>query len=477
MHYICGYSRVSSREQSENSHSLEQQQARLITAGAIEVFSDIESGKKDERKNFQKMMDLVRLGKVQEVIVTRLDRLTRSLPTLRKTVDELTRYGVNLRALDESMDFSTAAGKFHLNMLGALAEMEVDRLSERVRHGWQHLRDRSIAINAPFGYRKVENKHELDHRPFLCLLVDRSERSKAMIAREIIDAFLEKQTLRMCLRSINEKYGIECFANGRGRTVRDLFRFSPAGLRDWLLNPVLQGHLCYLRKKDKRRQPSGAWDIRYDTHPDHRLLLSNEVHQIEQILLRNKRLKRWSSDPKYPLSGLVYCSECRSACYSTKGSRGKQPGYNYYFQCKNWRVRSCKNKQMVRMETVEAAVIDDLILRAANIANIAQTIEDAQDPPELQQLKSQLAGLEALGKNSAIDEAIAKVRTQIGEFSHNHVQQVEVDGVNREMLLRVTGDRLFWKTMPDEDKRSCFQHLVKRVVIRGGQVEKVELRV
>ncbi|MFN6453089.1 MAG: zinc ribbon domain-containing protein [Nostoc sp. EfeVER01] len=53
---------------------------------------------------------------------------------------------------------------------------------------------------------------------------------------------------------------------------------------------------------------------------------------------------------KYPLSGLIFCGECRSACYSVTGSRGRNlPGLNYYFQCKNWRLRACSQKQMVRM--------------------------------------------------------------------------------------------------------------------------------
>lgn len=148
---VIGYARVSSREQAENSHALEQQTARLYSAGAMEVYADVESGSRDERDRFNKVIELVKANAIDEVIVTRLDRLTRSLPTLRSVLDVFQKQGVNLRALDDSIDLSTAAGKFHLNMLGALAEMEVDRLSERVRHGWAHLRERKVAMNPPFG--------------------------------------------------------------------------------------------------------------------------------------------------------------------------------------------------------------------------------------------------------------------------------------------------------------------------------------
>jgi len=106
---IIGYARVSSREQSENSHALEQQIARLRAAGAKDIYTDIESGSKNSRPKFKQLITDCKLGKISEVIVTRLDRLTRSLVTLRKTVDQFKDSGVVLRALDDSIDTSTAA--------------------------------------------------------------------------------------------------------------------------------------------------------------------------------------------------------------------------------------------------------------------------------------------------------------------------------------------------------------------------------
>ncbi|MBD2440241.1 recombinase family protein [Nostoc sp. FACHB-110] len=88
---VVAYARVSSREQAENSAALDQQIARLKAAGAEIVLTDTESGregKEDQRSNFQKLMQWVRGGLVKQVIITRLDRLSRSLPTLRKVLNE-----------------------------------------------------------------------------------------------------------------------------------------------------------------------------------------------------------------------------------------------------------------------------------------------------------------------------------------------------------------------------------------------------
>lgn len=479
---VIGYSRVSTREQSENSRALEQQQARLTQAGAEEIFTDVESGRRDDRASFNSMMELIRKGSIKEIIITRLDRLTRSLPTLRKTIEEIQKYRVNLRALDDAIDLSTAAGKFHLNILGSLAEMESDRLSERVKHGWQHVRNQEIPVNVPFGYCKLDNKLQLDTTPFLCLIEERSVLTSANIARDIVEAFLEKQTIRLALRVINQKYGISVFAHNRrvgGRVAARMFRFSPAGLRDWLTNPVLQGHLCYLRKKDLKRLPKEAWDIRHDTHPEHRLITDLEARRIEEILKQNRLIRGYGTSAlKYPLSGLIYCGECRSACYSLKGSRGKnQPGYNYYFQCKNWRVRACKNKQMVRMEVAEQHVIAHLIQRAQAIAEYASIPPEQIESPQLQQLRSQLAGLEQLGQNPAIEAAKNDVRQQIKAELAKSQQQEVIDVATQELLLKTFTDPEYWQQLSDADKRQIYRDLVGRVIVRDGQVEKVELRV
>lgn len=492
MLHIVGYARVSSREQAENSHALEQQIARLEAAGASEILFDIDSGSKDQRPEFNRLLRLIHSCNCDEVVVTRLDRLTRSLPTLRKVLDEFRNSSVNLRALDDSIDLSTAAGKFHLNMLGALAEMEVDRLSERVRHGWQHLRDRKIAMNSPFGYIKVNDRHCLDHAPFLCSIDGKQEKSKAVIAREIVDSFLEKATLRLALRVINERYGIQIYAHNKnggrpgGRVARDMFRFSPAGLRNWLTNPVLQGHICYLRRKDGHLRDRKDWDIHYNTHSDQRLITDDELKQIDQILATNAKVKGYGSTAlKYPLSGLIYCGECRSACYSLSGANnyhkakklGIPPDLNYYFQCKNWRSRSCTNSKLVRMELVEQAAIAALTQRASTITQLADTPQIPQEPLELKELKAQLVGLEQLGYNSVIEDAKSKLRTQIENLAHKfQFDSVELNS-NSELLLEVFQDLEFWSQLSPGDRRRVYRQMIDRIVIRSGAVEFVSLKV
>ena len=221
---VLGYGRVSSREQAFDSHALEQQIDRLKMAGAKEIYQDVQSGKRDDRPALEEVMDLVRLGLVDEVIITRIDRLARSLIKFRECIEIFLESGVNLRILDQQIDLSTSQGKLMVNILGALAEWEVDLLSERVRHGKQHRRNQKKACESyPWSYKLVKDKYALDDRSFLCLLCERPSNYLELcnahisqlpgltvkeIARDCVEIFLEEKGLSRAVKAIFQKYGL-----------------------------------------------------------------------------------------------------------------------------------------------------------------------------------------------------------------------------------------------------------------------------
>lgn len=501
---IPGYARVSSREQAENTHALEQQIERLKAAGATVIYVDIESRSKDDREELAEVLHLIETRRCKEAIFVRIDRMTDSSVLLEKAITICLESNVRVRGLDDAIDFHTVGGRLHARLLVNIARAEVERLAERVRHGWAHLRNRKVAMNPPFGYCKIDDAHKLDHTPFLCLLTDQPSDpalrgttemwlngtapaivvqglSKAMIAREIVETFLEKRTLRLTMRDINEHYGIQTFAHNNqpgkskgGRVAQGMFRFSPGGLRNWLTNPVLQGHLCYLRGGEYK----GRKEIHYNTHADERLISDEEAREIEAVLKHNHQVRGYGSTAlKYPLSGLVFCGECRSSCYSVKGGRGKnQPGYNYYFQCKNWRVRGCTQKSLVRMEKAEDAVIDALLRQVNAITTTAEQITEKVEPLELQELRAELAFYQNAPGNRA-EAIVSDLRRQIESFQHRTQREDSAQAGNRELLLQVFGNPVYWKTLGDEEKREIYRSLVDRVIVRNGQVEQVILKV
>jgi site-specific DNA recombinase len=475
---ITGYTRLSTREQQLNSDALGNHIARLKAAGCTEILIDIESRSKADRVELNELLDRITSGKCDEAVFIRLDRITDSHAVLERVITACLDNDVRARGLDDNIDFDTVGGKLHARILVSLSRAEVERLAERVRHGWEHLRSKKVAMHPPFGYCKINDHFALNHEPFLCLLDGQQVMSKAAIAGELLESFIRERSLRLALRFLNEKYGIYTFAHNNkagkakgGRVARDVFRFSVGGLALWIKNPVLRGHTCYLRR--------GENIIHYDTHPDERLLTDAEWADIQKVLEHNTKLRGGANTIKYPCSGLVYCAECRSACYSLKGNRGKTPGYNYYYQCKNWTSRSCSQKKTIRMEIVETAVIDALVEKATAIANFA-AIEPRPKSNKLIELEQELIEIEHMEsrfKSKRYAQAKQDVLNQIREAKLQAESGESVSDFRKNLLSPSAMKEKYWRTLNANQKRTLFHELVEAIAVKNGEVVSVELKI
>lgn len=128
---LIGYARVSSRTQ-----SLDIQIDALTGAACTKVFSEKYTGTRtDGRKELESLLEYVREGDV--VIVTKLDRLARSLPDLLKITVRLEEKGVELRCLDQAIDTTTPEGRMTYQILGAVAQFETSIRRARQMEGIQ----------------------------------------------------------------------------------------------------------------------------------------------------------------------------------------------------------------------------------------------------------------------------------------------------------------------------------------------------
>ena len=126
---VYGYARVSSTDQ-----DLTIQEAALRAAGCEIIRAEKKSGTSTEgRTELQTLIEFARKG--DTVVVTRIDRLARSIADLSVIVRTLEAKGVALKATEQPIDTSTAAGKAFLGMLGVFAEFETNLRKERQLEG------------------------------------------------------------------------------------------------------------------------------------------------------------------------------------------------------------------------------------------------------------------------------------------------------------------------------------------------------
>jgi DNA invertase Pin-like site-specific DNA recombinase len=130
-----GYSRVSTDGQTK---STEAQILELKAAGCELIYQENESGGKRERKELNKALEHLRRGDV--FIVTKLDRLTRSLVDLLSILKKIDAAGAKFCSLGESFETESPAGRMLMQMVGVFAEFEREIIKERVKKGIAHAR-------------------------------------------------------------------------------------------------------------------------------------------------------------------------------------------------------------------------------------------------------------------------------------------------------------------------------------------------
>jgi DNA invertase Pin-like site-specific DNA recombinase len=139
---ILGYARISTDDQ-----KLDAQLDMLNGAGAGRIFADRISGSKRQRPELDRMLEQLREGDV--VMVTKYDRLARSLRDLLDIVQAIQGRGAGFRSLAEDIDTTTPAGRLVFHVFASIAQFERERISERTKEGLDAARKRGRVGGRP----------------------------------------------------------------------------------------------------------------------------------------------------------------------------------------------------------------------------------------------------------------------------------------------------------------------------------------
>lgn len=145
-----GYARVSTIDQ-----SLEVQRQALSAAGCTVIREEKKSGASTQgRTELQTVLEFLRKG--DELVVTRIDRLALSIGDLQDIARAVRDKGATLRATEQPIDTSSAAGKAFLDMLGVFAEFETNLRKERQREGIAQAKAKGVYKGRPPSIKAAE---------------------------------------------------------------------------------------------------------------------------------------------------------------------------------------------------------------------------------------------------------------------------------------------------------------------------------
>jgi site-specific DNA recombinase len=204
------------------------------------------SAKDTDRPKLQELLADIRAGRVRSVVVTKLDRISRSLADLLELMRLFEAHGVKFVSLRDNIDTSGPVGRFMLHILGAIAELERGIIAERVAEDMK-LRARRGKWNgglAPYG-RRVEDGR-------LMIVPD-----EAAVLRQMRELLLKTRTWRGVAVALNRQgfrtRGWEP-AEREGRVVRKGHapeEWTPVSVKRVLLQPINTGTLVYNRRTVK----------------------------------------------------------------------------------------------------------------------------------------------------------------------------------------------------------------------------------
>jgi len=201
---VAIYTRVSTKEQSTETQ-VEQLTAYCRSRGwtDVAVFRDDGiSGVRDNRPELDKLRERMLHGEFSSVVVSKMDRLGRSLGMILRFWDEADAAGVRVIVVDQGIDTSTPAGRLQRNMLAALAEFERELILERTCAGISRAR----ALGKKFGAPR---------------------RILEPVAREVRARRASGESLRMISQRMNLKLGGVRSVLRRDRTAKVACQTSP----------------------------------------------------------------------------------------------------------------------------------------------------------------------------------------------------------------------------------------------------------
>jgi len=463
------YARISSADRTNSTFtSIDAQTAACrsyidsrVSAGwtASQTFIDNGfSGGTANRPALTRLLDDVQAGKLDLVLVHRIDRLSRSLRDLLGLLHVMEQHGVAFASVNESFDSSTPIGKATLQLVGVFAELERATISARTKDKIQAARrlGRWTGGVEPLGYTVVAGK----------LIVEPVE---AHVVRQLFAIYAQTGSLIETARIANENgWRTKITATRDGRS-RGGVLWSKSSIHRTITSPLYCGKLI-----------AGGEAV----VGQHEALIGVEAWQAVQDRLQSNAVAG-SSGERHPsealLAGILKCSLCGSSMTPTHCKKGPRK-YSFYACSK--RVKGGKSAcaapyvsapkieaqfvaEIARhatdpklVEAVVCAAGDQLAERKRSLSDEARSVRRAIKDGEREVERGAVDG-----GSTRIDERIGELRKRASALEHEReaLDATRIEPEEVAAMLAGSFDQV-WGAMTSRERRRVADLLVEKIV-------------
>jgi len=400
-----------------------------------------------ERPAFSELMADLEAGKVDIIVVYKVDRLSRSLLDFARVMDHLSTHGVDFVSVTQNFSTADAMGRLTLNMLMSFSEFEREMIAERTRDKIAAARRRGMWTggSVPLGYDVVNKK----------LMVNDAE---AALVRELFDLYLEYKSTMATVRELNRRGRTTKRHQAKSGNVRGGGQWHKNAVLSILRNPLYAGYMPHGQKLfDGVHSP----------------IINRDLFHRTQVVLNNWRTRGPSGtrNPAYILRGVLRCS-CGSALTSAS-TRTNGTEYRYY-RCV---TRDSRGSETCAARQVPAKAIEEFVVERIRdaLAGNELTHAYAQSLTRIQEMKDYAAAdRQALQQQLAQSEgATPDTEDSLRVRQHEmnlRIAELEQMSIDTEWVARVIQDfNQSWELLTPENRGRLIRAVVQRIVMNDNE--------
>ena len=440
----AGYIRVSTAEQATKKLSIETQIAEIkeyanshnMKLEDLYIDRGITARKNlDKRVDFMRMMHDVEEGKIDHIIVLRLDRFFRNVYDYHRMMNEyLIPNNCNWSAVKEQYTTTTTNGRLMINLRLAIAEQECDIDSDRIKDVLDNRAKQGFAITGsqPFGY-KLENKR---------VVVDETKRE---IVKDFFDEFEKINAVRTTIRNINERHHVA---------------LTYANMRKLITNPIYCGQY--------RDNPNYCEGI----------ISREQFDNVQRLLAMN--VKEKENKYVYIFSGLLRCNNCDCKLVGNRSKNGSGTRHILYYRCNKAVLdKKCDNTSALNTRIIERYLVENVERHIKEyIAEVEAEEATSKGPKDNRKIiEAKMLRLNDLYVNGFIDmdkykSDFAALQAQIVDNTEEKPKK-DLTAVKKFLEANYFLSGLY-ETFSDTQKQAVWRSVIKGIWMQGKEIVRIK---
>ena len=470
------YVRVSTEEQAQEGFSIRAQEQKLKDYARIKEWSIYNiyidegiSGKNiTGRPAVKNMIQDIESGNVQNVLVFKIDRLTRSTTDLTYLIDLFNEYNCAFNSLSESIDTQTPSGRMFIKIIGIFAEFERENIAERIRLGHERKVREGYSLcclHSSYGYDRAKGQK-----------IQTINEEQAVIVRQMFEWFVNQN---ISLTGIAKRLNVMKVPTKHGT-------FWLAGtVKLVLTNCNYIGKVRYrIDDKEKNFEVDGL----------HEPIVTQEVYdQAQKLISKLKKVNNTKKprDENYFL-GFLFCPKCGTRMQTHNAYHKTVDGKTHYrasYRCKYKGVGGCDFSD-IRHCRIETAFIE-YVNKIADFEELDGLYQEEQQKSKekteelIQAYQEKLSQLDLRGKeilNMYVDgnatfERYRDIKDKIDKEKNEIKAELEklskVDNAFAEFSKEdfTLEFKENWEHLTDVEKRQFLLKFVKRITVLSKKAE------